>query len=749
MSAGVQGYTPEGGGGVAFIATTNQGSALVISGGVGVGAQATLAAGENVTIPSFPLQLVGNLGGSIDGGKASATLTVPFTSSLSGTIDNTSLNLAFGANPFAGLRVSITCNAQGCSPAPGLQFNTANTGMSLDGGGTMYLALRATIPLPDNAILGQADANGVLDVTIPAVSQVDPGAPAFGQSFANRDLSQFAGASLPQWGPDGSFMGYVSSNADGSVTLHTATADVTTYQGSVLIHQLIDPNTGQRTDQWIQQNCDPGCSGPTTTFDVATNTVTEANTPDGSTVTRNLDTGVVTQTNQDGSTVIYNPQQSTLTTNDGGLVWGIGATTTTYHLLPDGSVGSVTQTGPFTTTTWDSSGQATISSPLGGTVTSGVVPPPTPPPIPDAPVLRDPNNSAYTVTASTAGTAYAYSTDANGNDVVTITAPPASNTSDPSSTAVTGRQSTTPTDPGAFINCVTGDPLQDCSGAGQQSNASNANQTPTTPQTETRGDPQPSTAPQTETPGAPQPSSAPQPPTSGTCWSTTGDGQPQSPGCQPPTTGDGQPQSPDGTNATPVNTNPNPTPDNAAQDNTDQTGASNSPASTGPAAQPSAPPMATDNSPQTPSAPTPAATDNPLAPTGPADSPMTPPSVPAPTENTVVQAVTSAPASPPSNSTSTNNMAAQPPAPTAAPGSNGNAGLNGAAGMTTTTTTMNSIMDTANASNNASGNPSGGNPSGASSGASDSSGASAPAAGGGGGSVVGGDDGQEMAEMDA
>ena len=60
---------------------------------------------------------------------------------------------------------------------------------------------------------------------------------------------------------------------------------------------------------------------------------------------------MVTQTNPDGSTVAYDPSTGPITTSDGHWF----GTTTTFN-----QDGSVTQTSPGMSTTWDSTGQGTI-----------------------------------------------------------------------------------------------------------------------------------------------------------------------------------------------------------------------------------------------------------------------------------------------------------------------------------------------------------------------------------------------------
>lgn len=176
------------------------------------------------------------------------------------------------------------------------------------------------IPLPDLTQTTPPDANGVSDVITPTGAE---GPPAIS---ATRNVSNLGY-------PDG-LGDTVTLNPDGSYTVHTSTADLTTFgpnylnqqgldssQGGTLTHQLID-SLGQRTDQYTWQG------------------------NDGSQITQSP-SGTLTQTNADGSSVSYDPSTGTITSSTGGWF----GTTTTFN-----SNGTVTQTSPAGTTSWDSSG---------------------------------------------------------------------------------------------------------------------------------------------------------------------------------------------------------------------------------------------------------------------------------------------------------------------------------------------------------------------------------------------------------
>ncbi len=371
-----------------FVATP-QGNYFVPEAGFGVGGSVSVDAGPKVTAPEGP-ELQGSSSYNFDAGPAeigaSGKVSVPLENPSLGNIGvEGNVGVANAPGPLKDLNVGGTYSYDK-GPAGGVGYDAGPLfGLSEQTKGVVTYPIK----LPDVSQTTPPDANGVSDVITQTGAE---GPPAIS-----------ATRTLPSGYPDGQG-DTVTLNPDGSYTVHTSTADVTTFgpnylnqqgtdqsQGGTLTHQLID-TLGQRTDQYTWQ----GTDGSTIT-QTPSGTLTQTN-QDGSTIQQSA-SGVVTQTNPDGSTVTYDPSTGTTTTSDGHWF----GTSTTFN-----QDGSVTQTSPGMTTTWDSSGQGLTTANTGDGFAfpmSTSEPAPTAPAIPPSISLpHNPNAPAPAPTDTTRAT---------------------------------------------------------------------------------------------------------------------------------------------------------------------------------------------------------------------------------------------------------------------------------------------------------------------------------------------------------
>ncbi|HEY7812265.1 MAG TPA: hypothetical protein VIC62_03460, partial [Nakamurella sp.] len=350
------------------LVATPEGNYFVPEVGFGVGGSVGVDAGPKVTAPEGP-EVQGSSSYKFDVGPAqvgaSGKVTVPLDNPTPGNVGfEGSVGVANAPGPLKDLSIGGTYSYDK-GPAGGIGYEAGPLfGLSEQTKGVVTYPIH----LPDTTQTMPADANGVSDV--------------FAQTGAEGPPAMYAVRTLPSGYPDGKG-DTVTLNQDGSFTVHTSTADVTTFgpnylsqqgadqgQGGTLTHQLID-TLGQRTDQYTWQGTDGGMITQT-----PSGTLTQKNT-DGSTIQQST-SGVVTKTNADGSTVSYDPSTGTVTTSDGHWF----GTTTTYN--QDGSVG---QTSPGMSTIWDSSGKGLTTTNAGDGFAFPLTtsdPPPTKPDIPSS-----------------------------------------------------------------------------------------------------------------------------------------------------------------------------------------------------------------------------------------------------------------------------------------------------------------------------------------------------------------------------
>ena len=260
FSVGASYYDGIGGG--ATLVFTPQGAYIVPEFGIGFGPSVSAAAGSNVNVPNAPQLQLGFTGGDSIGPvgyRGSGSITVPLNDpsnpnvggNFGFNVPGVAQNIPFTSVPLTNARVGFNYSPNG-GLTDGGQYSATN--QLFNTSDQLKLALRVPIPLPDLTQTTPPDANGVSDVITPTDAE---GPPAIS---ATRNVSNLGY-------PDG-LGDTVTLNPDGSYTVHTSTADLTTFgpnylnqqgldssQGGTLTHQLID-SLGQRTDQYTWQGND-------------------------------------------------------------------------------------------------------------------------------------------------------------------------------------------------------------------------------------------------------------------------------------------------------------------------------------------------------------------------------------------------------------------------------------------------------------------------------------------------------------
>ncbi|HXA30665.1 MAG TPA: hypothetical protein VNV87_00300, partial [Acidimicrobiales bacterium] len=318
--------------GISAYSNGPNGPQIVLEPGVGEGGSAwigTLPGSQVPTQPGFQASSTFNI---MDGAiRGSGSLSVPFSQlgspgqwTMSGNagfgIDNTIL-----PNIRGGFVGSWDNGIQWGPTQYSLTNNIFSSGAQFKGTVRIPIPLNLDTPVPLN--------DGV-------VEHIVPQGEGTAATWYSRDVSNLG---LPM-GNGNTF----TVNPDGSVTTHTPTADVTLYgqgwqsaQGDqssstgsagmgTLTHQLLDPVTGQPSDQWTWHG------------------------QDGSTIARNGSNGQTTQTTPDGWQITNNNGQLSYTAPDGSSVW----TTNT---------GAVVKSDNSVAITWNSDGSTdlTFFSPIG------------------------------------------------------------------------------------------------------------------------------------------------------------------------------------------------------------------------------------------------------------------------------------------------------------------------------------------------------------------------------------------------